>query len=277
LRKLLRIVSRPGAVVRLLRQARQAPAEAVDSFFNSEEGLADSGALSRYPSLLQVQVWRRIRATTRSPVIENRAVQALVDLKHPPDDLIPYLWQCMAEGRIGAVDGILTAYEPRMSDEELETILRAIERGAPAEERCNVALTLLCMRERTARLQRFLEATGLWEWRGIVPRDCGAVLLTRMFPSNHALTCDLCHQHVSVPRFVIGPRATVCSECLSPGLVVPATASSGCVLCGHAGPALCSDCTWQVETLRQSWKSPPPTAAEHPKSASRRPELGRPR
>ncbi|MFY1832063.1 hypothetical protein ACN47A_39550 [Myxococcus fulvus] len=122
MRRLLRIVSRPGAVVRLLRRARQAPAEAVDFFCNSEQGSADSGALSRYPRLLQVLVWRRIRATTHSPVIENWAVSELVDLKHPPDDLIPYLWRCLAEGRISAVDGIITVYEPRMSDEELEAI-----------------------------------------------------------------------------------------------------------------------------------------------------------
>ncbi|GEN08429.1 hypothetical protein MFU01_34660 [Myxococcus fulvus] len=263
MRKLLGIASRPGAVIRLLRSARQAPAEAL-AYFGSEEGFADDGALSRYPRFFQVHIWRRIRATTRSPEIQNRAVTALVGLNHPPDNLIPYLWQCLTDGRLSMVAGtVLEACEPRLRDDELETILRTIEREAPAEDRLTLALVFFSWKRR-ARTQRFLEASGLWAWRVHVPRECGAIILTLMFPEDHPLACDVCDQQWLAPWLIIGPRATICAGCVRRGTTARSPRHPGCVFCGHAGTETCEVCAEHVETLMKSRTRSPQFRARAP-------------
>ncbi|NMO17466.1 hypothetical protein HPC49_21430 [Pyxidicoccus fallax] len=168
--------------MRLLRAATWEQ-QAWADYMLSAPGAADRASVDAMPAALRMLFWKRFRRTARSHAARESAVFALAAMRRPPEDFLPYLWQGLAERRFSMMASLIALSEPELPGEELGAMLRMLREQVPEGERADVALSLLSLK-RSPRMHEQLEASGVWEWRALLPPEVGVCLLTVFHPQD---------------------------------------------------------------------------------------------
>lgn len=240
-------VDRLIAPLRLVRTARQGRS-VWSEYLLSSSGPADLAEIRRLPRVLRVVSWRRVWRQAGTHEAREYALCELAELRSTPRGLTAYLWKCVDDQRFSSAANLLSACEPVLSETTTRQLLGLLAERSPVSDRREIAMTLLCCGRRTLRMQTLLATSGIWDWRRLIPREAGAVPITLCLPPKWRLQCDRCVRFGVPPKLVVGPKGTICWACLSK-LESHAPGEPECLLCGHAGSALCAVCEPQVRSL----------------------------
>lgn len=237
-----------GAPFRVVRSALRTP-EAWSRYVLAGGGAADFSSVERRSLPVRIALWRIVRRIARSPAAREYATCVLTHLDHPPPDLVDYISQHVSSGRLSSAATLVSQCESRLPDDVVTSTLDAIHRRLPSDARTEVAAVLLCGGRRSLRMQRLLDASGIWDWRRLIPRDIGAVPLTLSLPQDTELSCERCGRRRSLGPIIVGPARTICAACLASMSIAETEGGASCLVCGTPGRPQCAICEEQVRAL----------------------------